>query len=288
MNEPFRLAWIFFAVAWGVLWLPRRERLASGLVWCGLAAMGCGFAWRAAVSGRAPVTNMYESILWVALGVVAFAAALNARCRLRGLYLCALPVAVAALVAADSRFDAAITPLPPVLRHNWWLGAHVLTVTSGYAAFALAMGLAHLVLLKRIRGRDFSGALARCVHRLLRAGVLLLALGTVLGAFWANIAWGRFWGWDPKETWALISLVCYIALLHGRQAGWWRGYGLAVGSILAFQAVLMAWYGVNFVLGQGLHSYGRGTGGGGWVAGYVLAEAGFLVFAIRKPMPPSR
>ena len=103
------------------------------------------------------------------------------------------------------------------------------------------------------------------LYRVLQLGVLLLAAGTILGGVWANYSWGRFWGWDPKETWALITLLCYIVVLHGRLAGWWRDFGLAVGSVICFLAVVMAWYGVNFVLGTGLHSYGFGIGGESYV-----------------------
>jgi hypothetical protein len=114
----------------------------------------------------------------------------------------------------------------------------------------------------------------------LQLGVILLAAGTILGGVWANYSWGRFWGWDPKETWALIALLCYILTLHGRLAGWWTQFGLVVASVVCFLAVLMAWYGVNFVLGKGLHSYGFGIGGETYVVGFVIADLLFVAFAI--------
>ena len=89
----------------------------------------------------------------------------------------------------------------------------------------------------------------------------MLTTGIILGGIWAHFSWGRFWGWDPKETWALIALMCYVVPLHGRLVGWLSDFGMAVTSVVAFNAVLMAWYGVNFVLGTGLHSYGFSTGG---------------------------
>jgi cytochrome c biogenesis factor len=118
------------------------------------------------------------------------------------------------------------------------------------------------------------------LYRVLQLGVLLLAAGTILGGVWANYSWGRFWGWDPKETWALIALLCYITTLHGRLAGWWTQFGLVVASVVCFLAVLMAWYGVNFVLGKGLHSYGFGIGGETYVASFVIADLLFVAFAI--------
>ena len=112
-----------------------------------------------------------------------------------------------------------------------------------------------------------------------------LAVGVILGGVWANYSWGRFWDWDPKETWALIALMAYIILLHGRLGGWWGGYGLAVGSIASFLTILMAWYGVNFVLGKGLHSYGFGNGGQLYVGLFALLEIAFLAFALlRRPV----
>ena len=118
------------------------------------------------------------------------------------------------------------------------------------------------------------------LYRVLQLGVLLLAAGTILGGVWANYSWGRFWGWDPKETWALIALLCYIMTLHGRLAGWWTQFGLVVASVVCFLAVLMAWYGVNFVLGKGLHSYGFGIGGETYVATFVVLDLLFVGFAI--------
>ena len=118
------------------------------------------------------------------------------------------------------------------------------------------------------------------LYRVLQLGVLLLAAGTILGGVWANYSWGRFWGWDPKETWALIALLCYITTLHGRLAGWWSEFGLVVASVVCFLAVLMAWYGVNFVLGKGLHSYGFGIGGETYVGTFVVADLLFVAFAI--------
>jgi ABC-type transport system involved in cytochrome c biogenesis permease subunit len=104
--------------------------------------------------------------------------------------------------------------------------------------------------------------LANFVYRAMQVGVLLVAAGTILGGIWADYSWGRFWGWDPKEVWALITLLVYLVPLHGRFAGWVNSFGLVMASVACFMSVLMAWYGVNFVLGVGLHSYGFVEGGG--------------------------
>lgn len=114
--------------------------------------------------------------------------------------------------------------------------------------------------------------IANFVYRAMQVGVLLVAAGTILGGVWADYSWGRFWGWDPKEVWALITLLVYLVPLHGRFAGWVNTFGLVAASVICFLSVLMAWYGVNFVLGVGLHSYGFTEGGGqGVVSACTLA-----------------
>ena len=103
--------------------------------------------------------------------------------------------------------------------------------------------------------------LANFIYRAMQVGVLLVAAGTILGGVWADYSWGRFWGWDPKEVWALIVLLVYLVPLHGRFAGWVNTFTLVGSSVVCFMSVMMAWYGVNFVLGVGLHSYGFVEGG---------------------------
>jgi cytochrome c biogenesis factor len=95
----------------------------------------------------------------------------------------------------------------------------------------------------------------------LQVGVVLIIAGTLLGAVWADKAWGRFWGWDPKEVWALVVILIYLIPLHLRLVGRVQATGLAAWSIYGFGSVIFSWYGVNFILGAGLHSYGFGTGG---------------------------
>ena len=165
------------------------------------------------------------------------------------------------------------SPLQPVLRDNFWLTIHVLTIVSSYAAGALAWGLGCLSLGWYLLGRYEAGpggrrrppeacaALAGFIYKAMQVAVLLLAAGTILGGLWADVSWGRFWGWDPKEVWALVSLLAYIAILHGRYAGWIGNFGLAAGSVIGAAVIGMSWYGVNFLLGAGLHSYGLGQGG---------------------------
>ena len=113
--------------------------------------------------------------------------------------------------------------------------------------------------------------LSNFIYRTMQVGVLLIAAGTILGGVWADYSWGRFWGWDPKEVWALITLLVYLIPLHGRFAGWVSTFGLVVASVVCFLSVVMAWYGVNFVLGVGLHSYGFVEGGSQGIMMVIIA-----------------
>jgi hypothetical protein len=114
--------------------------------------------------------------------------------------------------------------------------------------------------------------LSNFVYRTMQVGVLLIAAGTILGGVWADYSWGRFWGWDPKEVWALITLLVYLVPLHGRFAGWINNFGLVIMSVVCFGSVVMAWYGVNFVLGVGLHSYGFTEGGSQGIMSVIITS----------------
>ncbi len=262
------------------------QNIGVAIALLGLAFQASGIVMRCMIAGRPPVTNMYESIIWVSFAVSFFGMIFFARYRAPMYLLAALPVTLIALLLVQQMpiaMPSSIDPLVPVLRDNFWLTIHVLTITLSYAAFALAMGFGHILLWRYARNPAAARADAPMhfwLYRVLQLGVLLLASGTILGGVWANYSWGRFWGWDPKETWALIALLCYILALHGRLAGWWTQFGLAVASVVCFLAVLMAWYGVNFVLGKGLHSYGFGIGGETYVATFIVLDLLFVAFAI--------
>jgi cytochrome c-type biogenesis protein CcsB len=262
------------------------QNVGVAIALLGLAFHASGIVMRCLIAGRPPVTNMYESIIWVSFAVSFFGMIFFARYRTPVYLLAALPVTLIALLLVHQMpiaMPSSIDPLVPVLRDNFWLTIHVLTITLSYAAFALAMGFGHILLWRYARdpaAASVDAPMHFWLYRVLHLGVLLLAAGTILGGVWANYSWGRFWGWDPKETWALIALLCYILTLHGRLAGWWSEFGLVVASVVCFLAVLMAWYGVNFVLGKGLHSYGFGIGGETYVATFVVLDLLFVAFAI--------
>jgi ABC-type transport system involved in cytochrome c biogenesis permease subunit len=311
--HPFRKAWIIYLVALLVLLLTAIWQRGAGykLAWLlvlgGLALEAYGFACRIIISGRPPVTDLYETVIWVSFVAMAIAVMLEAIYRKRLFFYAGLPASIITLIIADSQptiLDSSINPLTAVLRNNMWLTIHVLTIVSSYAAFVLTAALGHLALVLSLWGRRYAAArtdLNEFIYRAMQIGILLLGTGTILGGVWANYSWGRFWGWDPKETWALITFLCYLALLHGRLAGWWSEFGLAVGSVVCFLSVLMSWYGVNFILGQNgrsLHSYGLSTGGLSYATGFAAFEIVFLAAIIawhkthpdppEKPPSPSR
>ncbi|MBE7384312.1 MAG: cytochrome c biogenesis protein CcsA [Leptolyngbya sp. SIO1E4] len=289
--HPFAKAWQLYAIAFVVmlisLWVKPWNLYwsAIGLFTTGIAVQSYGFFLRMQIAGRPPVTNMYESVVWVGFGIAAIALTFELISRSRYYLLAAAPLSVMCLILADSLpavLDPSIAPLVPVLRDNFWLSIHVPTIALSYASFALALGIGHVALgnyLWTPNARQRIKTLSQLTYRVLQVGVLLLTTGIILGGIWAHFSWGRFWGWDPKETWALIALLCYLAPLHGRLVGWIGDFGINVASVVAFNAVLMAWYGVNFVLGTGLHSYGFGTGGSELLIGGVVA-ADLLFVAI--------
>jgi ABC-type transport system involved in cytochrome c biogenesis permease subunit len=198
----------------------------------------------------------------------------------------------AALAALYAPFPKDIQALMPVLRSNFWLGIHVLTITTSYAGACVAWMIGNLALGFFAFGRyemvdgqrrppALCGTLSSLNYRILQVTVLLLAAGTILGGLWADVSWGRFWGWDPKEVGALIALLLIMAALHGRRAGWHGSLTLAVGSVLGFCGVMWAWYVVNFVLNAGLHSYGAGEGGQWiWLAALGAVQLLYIAAAI--------
>lgn len=293
--NPFRWAWIFyfiflFSFAFLFLIQGRKKSLKWLLlfVFAGFSIHTLGMGLRSYIMSRPPVSNMYETVLWVPwVGLIG------------GFFFYwrkVLPSFIASIIAAffcllltdmaPQVLDGSLQPLEAVLRSNFWLSTHVLIITMSYAFFFVAFVLGDMVLLsflfRKEKGLTFMKESAQSIYRLMQWGVGGLALGTVLGAVWADYSWGRFWGWDPKESWALITLLGYLAVLHGRLLGWIKAFGMAVSAVGMFFLVVMAWYGVNFILGKGLHSYGFGTGGVEYVAGFFLLHLLLCVLAFFK------
>lgn len=289
--HPFRWAWVsyFLAVVSLVLfWILKTKpavTVAWAFSWVGLALHLYGFVLRSYITGRAPVANMYETVVWVSFGAMIFAMVIEFVYKWKIVLAAGASVAGFCLILSDMAptvLDPSLHPLEPVLRSNFWLTVHVMTITVSYAAFflAFALGDAGLVfyLLGEKKHEARISAIVLALYRAIQIGVAFLAPGIILGGVWADYSWGRFWGWDPKETWALIALLGYLAVLHARLAGLIKNFGMVCTAVVTFALVIMAWYGVNFVLGAGLHSYGFGAGGVEYVTAFVLVHLLFVLF----------
>jgi cytochrome c-type biogenesis protein CcsB len=290
--HPFQWAWGVYAIALIFCMFVIFGKKAA--VWkyailftvLGFLIHSCGFGFRVYLTGRPPVSNMYETVIWVSWGAVFFALIFEQWLKKKFFLMSALVVAVLCLIVADispTVLDPSLQPLEPVLRSNFWLVIHVMTISISYSAFFLAFILGDIGLAYFIKGeakyKTEIQSLNVSIYRTLQVGIVLLFSGTVLGGIWADYSWGRFWGWDPKETWAFIALMGYLAVLHGRLSGWLNPFRFMCSAIVAFSLVLMAWYGVNFVLGAGLHSYGFGAGGVEYVTGFVALHFAYVIFA---------
>jgi cytochrome c-type biogenesis protein CcsB len=234
----------------------------------GLAGNTAGFILRWVESyqlgfGHAPLSNLYESLVFYAWTIALIYLFIEWRYQNRVIGAFAAPLAFLAMAYASlsPNISDRIQPLIPALKSNWLI-AHVITCFIGYGAFAVAFGVSVMYLLKSRRDTDESGLISRfpptavldeLTHQLGMFGFLFLSAGIITGAVWANSAWGRYWGWDPKETWSLITWFIYATLLHARMMRGWRGRRIAWLSIVGFGAVLFTYFGVNLL--PGLHSY---------------------------------
>lgn len=213
--------------------------------------------------GRAPLSNMYESLIffsWVTILLY-----LLLEWRISNKSIGAFATLIAFLIMAYSSFsNREIQPLLPALKSNWLI-SHVATCFFGYAAFAISFGISILYLLKGLLDNSSGNVLFRLIpdqevleelsYQMVIIGFIMLTLGIITGAVWANSAWGTYWSWDPKETWSLITWFVYAAMLHSRLVSGWRGKKLAIFSIVGFCCVIFTYLGVNLLL-SGLHSYG--------------------------------
>lgn len=238
-----------------------------------------GFFIRVYITGFAPVTNMYGTMIWVSFGISVFSIVFYAIYKnLDVLKLSWLSAGIFLLLTESIPLTLSpdLDPIVAVLRSNMWLTIHVLTIVISYSAFTMAMMLGNYILIQNYLKKpatDFNlNIISHYIYRLIQLGVFLLTVGIILGGIWADYSWGRFWGWDPKETCALIADMGYLILLHGRFVGWVTPYRLAFLAPIAYFLVVFAWYGVNFILATGLHSYGFSSGGVTVVVTYVIIQ----------------
>lgn len=216
------------------------------------------------ISGHAPWSDAYESMIYVAWATMFFGFAFGRKSDLT-MGSTAFITAIILMVAHWNWMDPSITPLQPVL-DSYWLMIHVAVIVGSYGPFALGaiIGLISLFLMMTTTESNFKKIklniqeLTYINEISLTVGLVMLTIGNFLGGQWANESWGRYWGWDPKETWALISIFVYAFVIHMRLVPGLRGlWAFNWASVIAFASILMTYFGVNFYL-TGLHSYASG------------------------------
>ncbi len=240
------------------------SKLMIGIIIICLILHTAGLAIRWFLSGHAPWSNAYESIIYVAWAVMAFGINVGRKSSLT-IGATAFVTAMTLYFAHQNWLDPAIGNLVPVL-NSWWLMVHVSIIVGSYGPFTLSMALGFVCLLLYIfTTKNNKRKLQLQIRELtiinemsLTVGLIMLTIGNFLGGMWANESWGRYWGWDPKETWALISIFIYAFVLHVRLIpGLKSRLIFNVLSVLAFLSIMMTYFGVNFYL-SGLHSYADG------------------------------
>ena len=243
------LCWLGFAANTGAITLRWMESKAMGY-------------------GHAPLSNLYESIVFFAWSILLVYLLFDLKYKQRAIGAFIIPIAFFGMIWAQLGLSDAIEPLVPALQSNW-LTYHVVTCFIGYAAFTVAFGVSIMYLIKIGKEEKSANApiggilgmfpsakiLDDINYKAIMVGFPMLTLGIVTGAAWANYAWGTYWSWDPKETWSLIIWFIYAAFLHARFTRGWVGRRAAWLSIFGFAATIFCYLGVNLLL-SGLHSYG--------------------------------
>jgi cytochrome c-type biogenesis protein CcsB len=234
--------------------------LARLSLFAALGLMTASLAFRAVAVERPPLGNLWEYTLALGWGILLFTAAFETAFRERSLGVVMVPGAVAMMAVALVFFPSEVRPLVPALQANRILGIHVTTMVLAYSALSISFGAAVLYLAQAgMDGRRFARlpdteTLGEIAYWSVLVGFPLLTLGIALGAYWANSAWGRYWGWDPKETAALLTWFVYAGYLHARGLRGWEGKRAAWLLIAGYGAVLFTYFAVNFLI-SGLHSY---------------------------------
>jgi ABC-type transport system involved in cytochrome c biogenesis permease subunit len=203
--------------------------------------------------GHAPLSNFYESLVFFSWSVclLYLIYARNETKGLIGVFVMPAAFLLMAYASFSPTVDTRIQPLIPALKSNWLI-IHVVTCFLGYAAFFMASSFGVISLVNK--GSDETQAsLAGMLEKSLKTGFILFSFGIITGSVWAHFAWGRYWGWDPKETWALITWLIYAAAIHVRVRDGSVSRRVAVITIIGLVSVLFTYFGVNYL--PGLHSY---------------------------------
>lgn len=240
---------------------------------------------RVMISGRAPITNMYETVMFSGFGALFLSMLIGHFKKEKAFVYVGLMFNLCTLMMmnfATGMLSESISPLVPVLRDNFWLSTHVSTIMLSYGALALSWIMANTVLIKG-RFTELTKAdeayYSDLIYTILKYGTIMLGAGIILGGVWADYSWGRFWGWDPKETWSLIAFVIYMAILHGRYTNWIPNRRFVPLVAGAFMSIMFAWFGVNYILASGLHSYGFSEGGAIFLLSFFVIQTTIIVVA---------
>ncbi len=246
------------------------------LTWAAFALHTAGLGIRWYISGHAPMSNGYESMIFVAWGTI-LAGILVARRSRMSVALTLVLAALSLLVAHMSWMNPEITPLVPVLK-SVWLTIHVAVIMTSYSFLGLGalIGLVNMVLFALKTKKNHVMVDGHIEHLtnlnkvVLIVGLYLITIGCFLGAIWANESWGRYWGWDPKETWCLVTILVYTFVTHMQNIkGFGTAYSFNLGSLIGLGSVLMTYFGVNYFLG-GMHSYAGGEAPQMPILAYVI------------------
>ncbi len=244
---------------------------ATAMSWLAVLALTTSLGARWIAAERPPYANMWEFTIGFGWGIALIHALFELRFRLLGgdgsatsgaaarmVGAVLLPVSFTMFAFALAYFPSEITPLMPALQANRILGAHVATMMLSYSVLAVSFGAAAMYLIqngqRRFARLPSGDTLEEIANRSVLVGFPMLTLGIALGAYWAQSAWGRYWGWDPKETSAAITWLIYAGYLHARNLRGWKGRGSAWVLVIGFAAVLFSYFAVNLWV-SGLHSY---------------------------------
>jgi cytochrome c-type biogenesis protein CcsB len=228
---------------------------ATVLMSIGFVLHTCYIVSRWYVSRRLPIVSLYETIVFFVWSMVLIYLFLEKVYKLKYLEI-SVSVLAALVLAYTSVLDKSIRPLMPALKSNW-IFIHVISYFIGYAGCALSFILSICYLFvrrKEVSGGSLAWRLDDLSYRLIGFAFPFLTIGLTSGAVWAKVAWGSYWSWDPKETWALITWLIYATYLHLRIVRKWQALPCAYVSIIGFLCLLFTFLGVNYLL-KGLHSY---------------------------------
>jgi ABC-type transport system involved in cytochrome c biogenesis permease subunit len=285
--DPFGRSKIIFGVAVILSLLLSAVTSRRWLYYVAIAVLSAGFCLqtfgivsRFIITHRPPVTNMYETFVFVSWAGIVLGLILEVfNKKSLGLLIASISGFFFLHLAGKYSLDEdTMGMLAAVLNSNFWLTTHIISVTLGYAGCCCAGIIGHVYCIKKIFLKTPEEKLVQtsdALYGILSFGLIFTVIGTMLGGMWADQAWGRFWGWDPKENGALLIILWCAVVFHARSSGMIRQTGTAVGAIIGLILVMFAWIGVN-LLGIGMHSYGFTTRGVTMLYSFMIFEAVFF------------